>query len=335
VKKKKRIFCPYCGNRITQKHEEDILRDYCDICNLFFYDNPLPVVSSILISDRKILLVKRGNKPYKGKWCLPTGFAEFDESIEAAALRELEEETGVQGKISGHVDVDSCSNYFYGELIFLTFEAIQIGGRLSPGSDTVAVKYFPIERTPRLAFSSNMKAVETYIKDNSDYWAIIDSFAGTLEEKQSQRKKKNLLSDRLVDLVQENAEIIAYNWLKDVTENRSTYGYHFFDQAKLFKRAHYALSNFSDWLGGTYRQRTMKDHYTGLGRERKKQGIRLYEVLSALSLIKKHIWEFALSHGIWTKQIDIYILLELQRRIVIYFDKITYLTTVGYTGKVE
>lgn len=335
MKKKKRIFCPYCGNRIIQKHEEDILRDYCDICNLFFYDNPLPVVSSILLLERKILLVKRGNKPYKGKWCLPTGFAESDESIEDAALRELEEETGVQGKIVGHVDVDSCANYFYGDLIFLTFEVIQIGGKLSPGSDTVAVKYYPIERAPCLAFSSNTKAVETYIKNNSDYWAIVDSFAGTMEEGQAQKKKKDLLSDRLVDMIQENAETIAYNWLEDVTKNRSTYSYHFFDQAKLFKRAHYALSHFNDWLGGTYTQRTMKDHYTGLGRQRKKQGVRLYEVLSSLSLIKKHIWKFALSRGIWTKQIDIYMVLELERRIVIYFDKIIYYTTLGYTEKGE
>jgi len=331
VKKKKRKFCPYCGNRITQKHEEDILRDYCGVCNLFFYDNPLPVVSSILLLERNILLVKRGNKPYKGKWCLPTGFAEADESIEEAALRELEEETGVQGKIVGHVDVDSCVNYFYGDLIFLTFEVIQIGGQLSPGSDTVEVKYFPIEKAPRLAFSSNTKAVETYIKANADYWSIIDSFANTVEEGKSPRKKKNLLSDRLVDMVQKNAETIAYNWLEDITNDRSTDSYKSFDQAELFKRAHYALSNFSDWITGTYTQSIMEEHYTGLGRKRRKQGFRLCEVLSALSLIKKHIWEFALSRGMWTKQIDIYMLLELERRIVIYFDKIIYFTTVGYT----
>jgi len=144
MKKKKRLYCVHCGNTITRRDEDGILRDYCINCDVFFYDNPLPVVSTILPIDRSILLVKRKFRPYKGMWCLPSGFAEVDESIEDAAVRELEEETGVKGKIISLVDVDSCSNYFYGDLIFLTFEAVQIGGSLAPGSD------IPSEKSPVL-----------------------------------------------------------------------------------------------------------------------------------------------------------------------------------------
>jgi hypothetical protein len=53
-------------------------------------------------------------------------------------------------------------------------------------------------------------------------------------------------------------------------------------------------------------------------------------VLSTLSLIKKHLWEFALSRGVWNKTIDIYMTLELNRRIVIFFDKAVFYTTQGY-----
>jgi hypothetical protein len=53
-------------------------------------------------------------------------------------------------------------------------------------------------------------------------------------------------------------------------------------------------------------------------------------VLSTLSLIKKHLWEFALSRGMWQKTIDIYMTLELNRRIVILFDKAVFYTTQGY-----
>ncbi len=66
---------------------------FCPACETFFYENPLPVVSAILESDRHVALVKRKNEPCKGEWCLPSGFAESGESIEDAALRELEEET--------------------------------------------------------------------------------------------------------------------------------------------------------------------------------------------------------------------------------------------------
>ena len=180
MRKKKRLYCVHCGNTITRRDEDGILRDYCINCDVFFYDNPLPVVSTILPIDRSILLVKRKFRPYKGMWCLPSGFAEVDESIEDAAVRELEEETGVKGKIISLVDVDSCSNYFYGDLIFLTFEAVQIGGSLAPGSDTIAVKYYPVGKIPRLAFDSNTKAVRTFIQNKSDYWAIIDSFSAAV-----------------------------------------------------------------------------------------------------------------------------------------------------------
>lgn len=338
MKQRKRIFCPYCGNRISQKYEEGILRDYCEICDLFFYDNPLPVVSTIIEEDRRLLLVKRKNNPYKGKWCLPSGFAEIDESIEEAAIRELEEETGVKGKITSLVDVDSCSNYFYGDLIFLTFGAVQAGGALSPGSDTVAVKYFPIEEIPRLAFSSNTKAVKTFIQNRSDYWAIIDSFASAVDEDRSHKRRKNLLSDRLVEVIQENAAIITQNWLNDITTNRSTPSYQSFDKKKLFERAHSVLLQFSKWATEYYMDKNVrsidiKSYFMEFGKEKRNDGFNLHELLSALSLKRKHIWEFALSHGISKKTLDIYMAFEFDRRMMIFFDRATFYTTLGYMDK--
>ncbi len=47
--------------------------------------------------ERRILLIKRAHPPFKGRWALPGGFIELDETLEESALRELEEETGVRG----------------------------------------------------------------------------------------------------------------------------------------------------------------------------------------------------------------------------------------------
>lgn len=333
MKRHPRVFCPHCSTKIAKKDENGILRDWCHTCGIFFYENPLPVVSAIVVRERRILLVKRGRAPYKGLWCLPTGFAETGESIEDAALRELEEEAGIRGNILGLVDVDSCTNYFYGDLIFITFEIEYGSGQLRSGDDSVGAEYFPLKAIPKLAFQSNTKAVETYIKSKSDYWAILDSFSLSLNESIPGDAKKNLLSDHLVDIIEKNARDIAEKCVVDVRANWSTTVYHDFDNTRLFKRFFIILSQFGKWMGGFYTDNDIRIFYTKVGKERRKEGLPLADVLSTLSLIKKQVFAFTLSRGIWEKTINIYMSLELDRRIMLFFDKVTYYITRGYENR--
>ena len=53
------------------------------------------VIFTIAEDDLKVLLIRRGQEPFKGRWALPGGFVEIDESLERAAERELKEEVGV------------------------------------------------------------------------------------------------------------------------------------------------------------------------------------------------------------------------------------------------
>ncbi len=54
-----------------------------------------------------LLLIKRGNPPFKGRYALPGGFVDVGETVEAATLRELKEETGLNGRIVALIGIYS------------------------------------------------------------------------------------------------------------------------------------------------------------------------------------------------------------------------------------
>lgn len=328
--KKQRKHCLYCGEIIIKKYEDNVQRDFCPACNSFFYENPLPVVSAILESSRQILLVKRDRAPSKGLWCLPTGFAEAGESIEQAALRELEEETGIKGKIVKLLDVDSYKSRFYGDLLFLTFVVQQSGGRLCAGDDCSQAKFWPVNKLPPLAFRSNKRALDAYIKSRRDYWAIFDSIEHTDKKTLPPGVAKNSLTRRLVNVIIKNKEKIIEQWLDDILINPSTKEYHDTERAVLYNICDRILSQLTLWLGGLHDVDKIRNFYMKLGRERKKSGFKISGVLSALSLIRKHIWTFALAQDALQKNLELFMTFELQRRMTIFFDLATYYLTRGH-----
>ena len=87
-------YCPRCGAPGLQHPPGHAL--HCPHCDLTYYHNVAAAVACIVLDDHgQILSVRRAREPAKGTLDLPGGFVEAHETVEAAARRELHEETGL------------------------------------------------------------------------------------------------------------------------------------------------------------------------------------------------------------------------------------------------
>jgi len=116
------------------------------------------VIFTIRADGLNVLLVRRGIPPFEGLWAIPGGFVRDGESLPGAALRELEEETGVR-------DVYLEQLYTFGDpgrdprgrVITVAYYALIASDRSAPvaGADAAAARWWPTAQLPALAFDHN------------------------------------------------------------------------------------------------------------------------------------------------------------------------------------
>ena len=143
----------------------------------FTYDYPRPAltVDAALVTREerpRVLLIQRAGEPFTGAWALPGGFVEENERLIDAAIRELHEETGIR-----YTDFEQL--YAAGDpgrdprgwTVGVVFLARVEPDKLAAiaGDDAAAVKWFPLDRLPELAFDHAMilARVKTRLADRS------------------------------------------------------------------------------------------------------------------------------------------------------------------------
>ena len=112
---------------------------------------------AVLFAERDgqtyVLLIQRGNDPYKGYWAFPGGFLEMDETVARCAERELEEETGIVltgMQLSGiYSDVERDPR---GRVITAAYAAMTTMPEATAADDAVAAQWWPLNALPKLAF---------------------------------------------------------------------------------------------------------------------------------------------------------------------------------------
>ena len=105
-------------------------------------------------AEPKVLLIQRGDQPFKGGWAFPGGFMNMDETTEQCAVRELEEETGLQlskiQQIGAYSKVDRDPR---GRTVTVAYLAVIDAPVAVTGQDDAAkAEWWPLSSLPILAF---------------------------------------------------------------------------------------------------------------------------------------------------------------------------------------
>ncbi len=160
-------FCPGCGQRLDDRFWEGAVRRFCQRCRQPVYENPVPAVCVVAPDPSgRILLVRRGVAPKVGDWCLPGGFMELGETPEAAALRELREETGLGGRIDRLLGLRSTPSRLYHTILLAAYVVRPEGGPLMAGDDATAARWFQPDKLPAIAFDSHRAFIRLFVDDH-------------------------------------------------------------------------------------------------------------------------------------------------------------------------
>ena len=153
--------CPDCGGP-TEATARNVA--VCSRCGRPSYANPKPAAGVLLERGGRLLLVRRGAEPSKGKWDVPGGYLEEGETPEEGARRELGEELGVEASsltlaftehnpLADHVVLD------------ILFEAVLADGTdPRPADDVAACQWFRPDQLPRddLAFAATPRILDRW-----------------------------------------------------------------------------------------------------------------------------------------------------------------------------
>ena len=121
---------------------------------------PRPAVGVVVMQDDRLLLVQRSKDPYRGCWAVPGGKVKWGETLAAAAVREVKEETGLDVEVTDVAWVGETMSPT-GESpthhnVLIDFAATLVGGTLVAASDAADAAFFPLSEARNLPLTPTM-----------------------------------------------------------------------------------------------------------------------------------------------------------------------------------
>lgn len=156
-------FCSDCGVSTEVRTLEGRRRAVCPACRRVHYEVPKLGAGALIERDDRLLLVLRSDEPFAGRWNLPAGFVEVDESPAEAAQREAQEETGLRIAVERVEDVYAYDDDPRGNGVLIVYRCTVVGGRVSGSDEGADVRYFARDELPdALAGGAHDRAIAAW-----------------------------------------------------------------------------------------------------------------------------------------------------------------------------
>ena len=156
-------YCPHCTRLLEEREAFGRVRLLCDGCGFVHFRELKVGVTLQVEHDDKLLLIQRDVEPGLGKWALPSGFVEWDEAPKTAAVRECQEETGLEVEILALLEVRYYTDDFRGPGINIAYRAAVAGGQLQAADDARMARFFQAAELPparEIAFLTHRRIVQ-------------------------------------------------------------------------------------------------------------------------------------------------------------------------------
>jgi ADP-ribose pyrophosphatase YjhB (NUDIX family) len=159
-------FCSQCGTRLVVGPLHGREREYCPACGFVVYYNPAPVGLAVVEHEGQLVLVRRTIPPLPGYWAPPAGHVEIGESVPAAAVREAQEETGLEIKLDGLIGVYSQADV---KVVIVAYRGQACGGELQAGDDASDIALFAPGQLPVQPFPTEGTAMDRW------FYGVVES----------------------------------------------------------------------------------------------------------------------------------------------------------------
>lgn len=141
-------------------------------------DQPIVGIGVVIVHQGKIVLIKRGNEPSRGKWTIPGGLVEVGEPLEAAVIREAQEETCLEVEnprlvdVVGQVEYDAEGRVKY-HYVIIDYLVHVKSGTITAASDAAELRWVPFGEVEEYDLTTSFRL---FFRNNHEKLVKVSSY---------------------------------------------------------------------------------------------------------------------------------------------------------------